>query len=88
MLHIDEQTLTLLLQTQAIKQIALRPAGRGYGVFVCMDRVGEGPTNAMLITARMKHQQEKQPRSFPNTDSCLEFLKAKTAELPPIKIDV
>lgn len=88
MLHIDEQALTLLLQTHGITEIELRPAGRGYGVFVCMDRKDEGPTQAMLITARMKHQRTKEPRTWPSTDSCVQFLKAKSQDLPPIKIDV
>jgi hypothetical protein len=88
MLHIDEQALTLLLQTGAITQIELRPVGRGYGVFVCMDRKEDGPSTATLITARMKHQKHKQPRTWSTTDACVQFLKGKAQELPSIKIDV
>lgn len=88
MLTIDEQALTLLLQAQSIKQIELRQAGRGFGVFVSMDRAGETPATAMLITSRMKHQRQKKPRTWASVDSCVQFLKSKAADLPAIKIHV
>ncbi|KLD35826.1 hypothetical protein TB15x_20630 [Xanthomonas perforans] len=88
MLHIDEQTLAILLASQSISQIELRPAGKGFGVFVCIARVGEGPTSGMLITSRTKHQREKKPRTWASADSCIAFLRAKAPkeQLPEIKI--
>lgn len=90
MLHIDEQTLAILLASQSISQIELRPAGKGFGVFVCIVRVGEGPTSGMLITSRTKHQREKKPRTWASADSCIEFLRAKAPkeQLPEIKIQI
>lgn len=88
MLHLDEQALVLLLQAKSLRAIEIRETGQGFGIFVHMERANEADGEGMLITTRMKHQKRKEPRTWVSIDSCLQFLKSKSPELPEITIKV
>lgn len=88
MLHIDEQALMVLLQAKSVKRIELRELSRGFGIFVHMDSVGSESSEGMLITARMRHQRIKTPRTWASVDSCIQFLRSKSPELPQVFIQL
>jgi|GEM_PF-6589888 len=86
--HIDSQALTFLLASGAVQRFELRPANRGFGVFVCIaPNDGDRPPKpSMLITTRMKHHRNKSPRVWPSVDSFLTFVRSKTKAPPEVLI--
>lgn len=87
MLHIDEHTLTVLLAAQSVRHFELHEGPRGFGVFLGIDASDEDGLQAgMLITTRMKHQRDKRPRTWASVDSFVQFLKAKAAMPPEVRI--
>lgn len=86
--HIDTQALTFLLASGAVQRFELRPAHRGFGVFVCIapNDGDKPPKPSMLITTRMKHHRNKSPRVWPSVDSFLTFVRSKTTALPEVRI--